>query len=195
MNAPTGARRRAREVAFRVAYQADIAGDSYPVAWQLRKEQEEEKFSSDQLELIWRGAEVPLDAVNAPAKTMMPKVGNVRVFTTTGDVFEGRLYAVGQGRVWIDAAPGRVGLDGARVERIEVLPPLADGQQAAGVNADLALGGKQVRVRVPGGMLSGRVLKQDGEEVTLALADGGRVRVKTSDVQEVGSSRAIVVRR
>lgn len=52
MNAPTGARRRAREVAFRVAYQADIAGDSYPVAWELRKEQEEEKFSSDQLELI-----------------------------------------------------------------------------------------------------------------------------------------------
>ncbi len=52
MNAPTGARRRAREVAFRVAYQADIAGDSYPVAWQLRKEQEEEKLSSDQLELI-----------------------------------------------------------------------------------------------------------------------------------------------
>jgi N utilization substance protein B len=52
MNAPTGARRRAREVAFRVAYQADIAGDSYPVAWELRKEQEEEKLSSDQLELI-----------------------------------------------------------------------------------------------------------------------------------------------
>ncbi|MEQ1831859.1 MAG: transcription antitermination factor NusB [Candidatus Eisenbacteria bacterium] len=52
MNAPTSARRRAREVAFRVAYQADIAGDSYPVAWQLRKEQEEENFSADQLELI-----------------------------------------------------------------------------------------------------------------------------------------------
>ncbi len=52
MNAPTGARRRAREVAFRVAYQADIAGDSYPVAWELRKEQEEEKLNSDQLELI-----------------------------------------------------------------------------------------------------------------------------------------------
>ena len=39
-------------MAFRVAYQADIAGDSYPVAWELRKEQEEEKLSSDQLELI-----------------------------------------------------------------------------------------------------------------------------------------------
>jgi N utilization substance protein B len=52
VSAPTGARRRAREVAFRVAYQADIAGDSYPVAWQLRREQEEERLSPDQLELI-----------------------------------------------------------------------------------------------------------------------------------------------
>lgn len=51
MSAPTGARRRAREVAFRVAYQADIAGDAYPFAWSLRKEHEE-RLSGDQLELI-----------------------------------------------------------------------------------------------------------------------------------------------
>ena len=51
MSPATGARRRAREVAFRVAYQADIAGDAYPVAWGLRREQEE-KLSADQLELI-----------------------------------------------------------------------------------------------------------------------------------------------
>ena len=46
-----GARRRAREVAFRVAYQADMAGDGYAQAWALRREQEE-KLTSDQLELI-----------------------------------------------------------------------------------------------------------------------------------------------
>jgi N utilization substance protein B len=47
----TGARRRAREVAFRVAYQADIAGDTYAQAWALRRENEE-RLSSDQIELI-----------------------------------------------------------------------------------------------------------------------------------------------
>jgi N utilization substance protein B len=47
----TGARRRAREVAFRVAYQADVAGDAYPVAWDLRREQED-RLTQDQLELI-----------------------------------------------------------------------------------------------------------------------------------------------
>ena len=46
----SGMRRRAREVAFRVAYQADMAGDTYAFAWQLRRE--EESLSDDQVELI-----------------------------------------------------------------------------------------------------------------------------------------------
>ncbi len=46
----TGMRRRAREVAFRVAYQADVAGDAYGFAWSLRRE--EETLSEDQVELI-----------------------------------------------------------------------------------------------------------------------------------------------
>ncbi len=60
----TGTRRRAREVAFRVAYQADVAGDDYAFAWTLRRE--EETLTPDQLELIGdivqalvaRGAEI-----------------------------------------------------------------------------------------------------------------------------------------
>ena len=51
MSPATGARRHAREVAFRVAYQADVAGDTYARAWELRRESEE-KLSADQLELI-----------------------------------------------------------------------------------------------------------------------------------------------
>ncbi len=49
--AATGARRRAREVAFRVAYQADVAGDDYRAAWDAARAQEEQ-LSADQLELI-----------------------------------------------------------------------------------------------------------------------------------------------
>ena len=51
MSPATGARRHAREVAFRVANQADLAGDTYARAWELRRESEE-KLSADQLELI-----------------------------------------------------------------------------------------------------------------------------------------------
>jgi len=153
---------------------------------------EYEWASEDQLEMIWRGASVPMEAVQAPAKTLMPRVGNVRVFTVSGDVFEGRLYAVGQNRVWIDSAPGRIGLDGERVERIEVLPP---GPLAEEPGELTVAGSKRVRVRVPGGMLFGRVLKVEGDDVTLALDEGGRVHVKSADVEELGTGRAIVVRR
>ena len=51
MSPATGARRRAREVAFRVAYQADIAGETYAQAWTLRREHED-RLSADQLQLI-----------------------------------------------------------------------------------------------------------------------------------------------
>ncbi len=72
MSPATGARRRAREVAFRVAYQADVAGDAYPFAWSLRREQEA-LLTSDQLELIedlvkaleTRGAEIDAELQSA----------------------------------------------------------------------------------------------------------------------------------
>ena len=51
MTPATGARRRAREVAFRVAYQADVAGDAYSFAWKLRQE-DEDPLSNDQRELV-----------------------------------------------------------------------------------------------------------------------------------------------
>jgi len=150
--------------------------------------------SEDKLDLIWRGDHVPLEAVQAPAKTLMPRVGNVRVFTTEGDVFDGRLYAVGQNRVWVDAAPGRIGLDGDRVEKIEVLAPIPAGV-ALGSQEKEPVNSKRVRVRVPGGMLYGRVLKSEGDEVIMVLDDGGKVHVKASDIEELGPGRAVVVRR
>ncbi len=45
-----GARRQARESAFKAAYQADIAGDGYQAAWHMR--QEEEPLAGDALELV-----------------------------------------------------------------------------------------------------------------------------------------------
>ena len=51
MSSATGSRRRAREVAFRVAYQADVAGDAYAFAWSLRLA-DEDPLSEDQRELV-----------------------------------------------------------------------------------------------------------------------------------------------
>ena len=64
MNAATGTRRRARELAFRLAYQADLLGERYGQVW--RTVRDEERLSDDQRQLIddvfgcldQRGAEV-----------------------------------------------------------------------------------------------------------------------------------------
>lgn len=45
-----GARRLARETAFRVAYQADVAGDRYAAAWTMRRD--EEGLDADPRELV-----------------------------------------------------------------------------------------------------------------------------------------------
>ena len=45
-----GERRRAREVLFRVAYQADVTGDSYADAWSARRA--EERLGTGQIQLI-----------------------------------------------------------------------------------------------------------------------------------------------
>ncbi len=47
---PLGSRRRAREVVFRVAYQADIAGETYASSWDRRRE--EEGLDAGQTELV-----------------------------------------------------------------------------------------------------------------------------------------------
>ncbi len=64
IRAHESARRRARELAFRVVYQAEVAGDGYAPTWRARRA--EERLSGDQAELIddvvavleQRGAEV-----------------------------------------------------------------------------------------------------------------------------------------
>jgi transcription antitermination protein NusB len=83
-----GARRRAREVAFRVAYQADVNHDSYARAWSARRD--EERLTDDQIAIVedvvtlleTRGSEVdgiltraaenwPLDRLSATDRSVL----------------------------------------------------------------------------------------------------------------------------
>jgi N utilization substance protein B len=83
-----GARRRAREVAFRVAYQADVTRDSYARTWAARRD--EERLNEDQVAIVedvvalleTRGAEVdgmlqsaaehwPLDRLSATDRSVL----------------------------------------------------------------------------------------------------------------------------
>jgi N utilization substance protein B len=140
MSPATGARRRAREVAFRVAYQADIAGDAYARAWELRRESEE-KLSADQLELI--------DDVVAQLETGAPRVDEALQSALDDRWTVARLAATDRAVLRVAVAellarpgsPARVVLD----EAIEIARTFGSADSGAFVNGVLDRAARRLR--------------------------------------------------
>jgi len=136
----TGARRRAREVAFRVAYQADIAGDAYARAWELRRESED-KLSADQLELI--------DDVVAQLETGAPRVDEALQSALDDRWTVARLAATDRAVLRVAVAeliarpgsPARVVLD----EAIEIARTFGSADSGAFVNGVLDRAARRLR--------------------------------------------------
>jgi hypothetical protein len=147
-------------------------------------------ISPDDLDLIWRSAEVPMAAIQGQVKVLTPGVGNVRVQMRSGELFDGRLVAVGQGSVWIDSELGRIGLAGDRVESVDRLTQ----ETVSAVGAVEVAMGERVRVVTLGGVIYGRVLKTDGEKVTLATEDGGRITLTNPQIETLGDGRQVILR-
>ncbi|MEX1024015.1 MAG: hypothetical protein WD226_02960 [Planctomycetota bacterium] len=141
-------------------------------------------------DVIWKGAAVPMEAIVSTQQVLTPRVGGVRVHLSSGEVFDGTLYAVGQNRVWLDARPGRVGFDGERVTKIDRITEEA----AAASTGKRVATGDRVRIRVPGGNLFGRILAEDADgRLTVQTDAGGRVTVASVEVEAVGRSRVRVL--
>ena len=140
MSPATGARRRAREVAFRVAYQADIAGDAYARAWELRRESEE-KLSADQLELI--------DDVVALLESSAPQVDEALQSALDDRWTVARLAATDRAVLRVAVAellarpgsPARVVLD----EAIEIARTFGSADSGAFVNGVLDRAARRLR--------------------------------------------------
>lgn len=150
-------------------------------------------LTGEAVDMVWREDVVPLEAIAHPARIMTPRVGPVRVHMDGGEVFEGRLYAVGQKRVWLDADMGRLGLDGDHVTRFERLH--VEQARSASFDSTSVGTGKRVRVLVPGGVLYGRVLSVDDTRITLITDEGARVTLDSPEIEPLGPSRAILVQR
>jgi hypothetical protein len=147
--------------------------------------------SAGLLDLVWHGETVPIEAIGASSRVLTPAVGPVRVHMATLDVFDGRLFAVGENKVWIDLELGRVGLDGKAVEQIERLPrEVAHDSLDA---ADLVVGGR-VRARVPGGVIYGRIRSQSGSSVTLVTDSGARITLTDPILEPVGDAKSVVLK-
>jgi len=126
-----------------------------------------------------------MDLFDSETRVVTPAVGSVRVVLKTGEIFDGRLYAVGQGQVWLETDIGRLALIAKHVLRID--QSFADKEAKA---VDLL---PRMRVRTPGGLFFGKVLSRDEHHVTLRLDGGGRITLESTDIEAapLGNTRVI----
>jgi len=130
---------------------------------------------------VWEGATIPVEALSGGLRLETPSVGRVRVRLEGAERVEGRLIALGQGRVWIQTDGGtRV------VERDDLrgLEQIADREPAAGPPQ----APRRQRVRTAGGVFYGRVLARDGRTVTLVTDAGTRISVEADEVVDADPS-------
>lgn len=143
-----------------------------------------------QMDVVWRGEDVPSEMLHSAAKVLTPKVGPVRATTRSGEVFEGRLVAIGKRRVWLAAKAGEYALDGDLISNLERLPDsttIDDGGTGTPTPT-----GKRVKAEAAGGVFYGRVLAVQGNKVVLVTDSGGRITLESPHLEAV--SEGIQVR-
>lgn len=129
--------------------------------------------------MIWQADTVPFDKIGHGARVLTPSVGNVRVAMASNDYFEGKLYAVGQHKVWLDTSTGRIELKGSEVKAIERIlsapAELGDG--------DAPLPGEWVRVKTRGGTIYGKLIGVDGTRVTIETPERARITLDDAVIE------------
>ena len=135
---------------------------------------------------VWEGATVPLERLDARSRWLTPAVGRVRAELADGTSFEGRLHSIGEGKVWIENELGRMALLGAQIRALRQLPPLVTPSSLTEL-PELPL----VRVRTPGGVFQGRLLRREEGHVTLLTPEGGQVTLDDAEVESVPTGARI----
>jgi len=145
-----------------------------------------------QMDVVWRGEDVPSEMLHSAAKVLTPKVGPVRATTRSGEVFEGRLVAIGKRRVWLAAKAGEYALDGDLISNLERLPDsttIDDGGTGSPTPT-----GKRVKAEAAGGVFYGRVLAVQGNKVILITDSGGRITLDSPHLEAVSEGIQIRVK-
>jgi hypothetical protein len=124
-----------------------------------------------------------MDSIPAPSRLLTPGVGRVRVVIQRGEIFEGRLYAVGQGRIWLDTEIGRLALLSQQVQRIEHVNSTGRTPGLGAPGSQELAGLQRVRVHTPGGTFYGKVIARDDGTVTLITDEGARVMLESHDIE------------
>jgi hypothetical protein len=128
---------------------------------------------------------VPMERIHETRRVLTPKVGRVRVTVSSGEVFEGRLYAIGEGSVWLDTDLGRMALPADGVRGVETLSSTAQAPVLGDKGSQALAGLRRVRVVCEGGVFTGALLSQQGDEVLLMTDEGSRIKLKALRVESV----------
>lgn len=153
------------------------------------------RATADDLAGIWEGSVIPMDSIASPSRLLTPGVGRVRVVIQRGEIFEGALYAVGQGRIWLDTDVGRLALLSEQVERIEHMSGRVHAPGLGAPGSQELAGLPRVRVHNPGGTFYGKVIARDESTVTLITDEGARVMLESRDVEAAPLGvRSVVVK-
>jgi hypothetical protein len=140
------------------------------------------------LQGMWSRSTIPFESIAATTKLLTPYVGKVRATLTGGEMFEGTLFAVGEGNVWIDTTSGRMGLQGSRVKSVVQIDTPKGAPALGGPGSQYFAGLERVRVRTPGGSLYGCVVERNGSKATVMTDDGARIVVESSNLEPAGAA-------
>ncbi len=146
--------------------------------------------SKTELASIYTGDAIPRDAVHGDKKIMTPSVGEVRVLLYAGEIFEGKLYAVGNRRIWLDTKIGKMALLEWQIDSFE---KIADSTTMALGSQKTVAGLQSVRVRTTGGVFYGKLVKHEGSTVTIITASGARLTLEDAKLATAGRSMSHVV--
>jgi hypothetical protein len=123
----------------------------------------------------WTGSEPSLAMLDNPSRVTTPRVGAVRIMMVGGELFEGRLVALGQNRAWIETGLGTMSLDGERIDKIEKLDPIQVDSRGQKTREHEYAGRPRVSVQAPGGLFVGHLISQEGDSVTLWADEGFKI--------------------
>jgi len=140
---------------------------------------------------MWLETTIPTDAIHGTTRLRTLHVGLVRAELKNREFIEGRLYAVGESRIWLDVELGRLSLDAGEVR--ELVQIVGQQGQPLAVGAQALAGLPRVEVLLPGGTMTGRVLGREGDWVTFITEDGLRMRVDAIDIRPAPDGRTRLV--
>jgi hypothetical protein len=140
------------------------------------------------LQAVWSSDAIPMEHIAAKPKMLTPMVGNVRVRLKSKDIFEGKLYAIGENAVWLEGAFGRMSLDHARIDSVEKLAPEGNAAKSG------ANGAERARVKTPGGLVFGKVISKESTKVTLLTDAGLTLTVDAKDVEYLAPAPSLIIK-